>query len=97
MRHRYIVCYDIADPKRLSRVAKVMLGFGGRQQYSVFRCDLSDREHIEMVSALTKVINQREDRVMIVDTGPVEGRGGTCTEYLGQRPTETSKGGPVIV
>ncbi|MDR0535374.1 MAG: CRISPR-associated endonuclease Cas2, partial [Puniceicoccales bacterium] len=34
-RRRYLVCYDIANPKRLRRVARLLEGFGTRLQYSV--------------------------------------------------------------
>jgi hypothetical protein len=50
-----------------------------------------------MVGALTKTLNSLEDRVMIVDLGPAEGRGGVCTEYLGRHPNEVSNGLAVIV
>ncbi len=39
-RIRYLVSYDICDPKRLRRVAKILEGFGTRLQYSVFECPL---------------------------------------------------------
>lgn len=37
----YLICYDIREPKRLRRVAKILEGHGERVQYSVFRCWLS--------------------------------------------------------
>lgn len=39
----YIISYDIRDPRRLRKVAKVMEDFGIRVQYSVFECELSPR------------------------------------------------------
>ncbi len=41
-RIRYLVSYDICDPKRLRRVARALEGFGVRLQYSVFECPLDD-------------------------------------------------------
>ena len=38
-----LVTYDIADPRRLRRVAKVSEGFGRRVQKSVFECELDER------------------------------------------------------
>jgi CRISPR-associated protein Cas2 len=35
-RLRYLVSYDISDPKRLRKVARSLEGFGVRLQYSVF-------------------------------------------------------------
>ena len=39
-----LLAYDIADPKRLSRVAKVCEDYGVRVQYSVFECHLENGE-----------------------------------------------------
>ena len=44
MRHRFLVCYDVADPRRLARTYRKMNGFGEPAQYSVFICDLSPKE-----------------------------------------------------
>lgn len=38
MPQRWIIAYDVADPKRLRRVAKHLEGVGTRLQYSVFEC-----------------------------------------------------------
>jgi CRISPR-associated protein Cas2 len=46
-----------------------MEGYGNRVQYSVFICDLSDRELYLMRSDLESCINHREDSVMIIDLG----------------------------
>ncbi len=86
MRIRYIVSYDISDQKRLRRVHRTMKGYGEPLQYSVFRCDLSPSERILMIEALSKVINHREDQVMLIDIGPAEGRGRISIETLGRAP-----------
>ena len=85
MHNRYIVAYDVADGKRLRRVFKKMNGFGDALQYSVFACDLSSKERVIMEEALTEIINLKEDRVIIVDVGPVEGRGGDVVRTLGRQ------------
>ncbi len=86
MRIRYIVSYDISDDKRLRRVHRTMKGYGDPLQYSVFRCDLSASERILMIEALSKIINHREDQVMLVDIGPVDGRGRWSIETIGRAP-----------
>ena len=86
MRTRYIVSYDIADPQRLRRVHRTMRGYGDPLQYSVFRCDLSPSERIMLIEALTKIINHREDQVMLIDLGPADGRGRESIETLGRAP-----------
>ena len=37
----YLVAYDIANPKRLRKVATACEDFGSRRQYSVFACRLT--------------------------------------------------------
>ena len=83
MRHRFLVCYDVADPKRLARTYRKMNGFGEPAQYSVFICDLSPKERALLETALTEILNLKEDRVLIVDMGPSEGRGRESFTTLG--------------
>lgn len=85
MRHRYLVAYDVSDPGRLRRVYKTLNGYGDPLQYSVFRCDLSDAEKMKLKEALVGLIHHVEDRVMIVDLGPADGRGAWAFEYLGRQ------------
>lgn len=96
MRNRYLVAYDISDDKRWRKVYRCMNGYGDPVQYSVFLCDLSDRERVLMVGDLLPLINQREDRVMIVNLGPAPGRAGKAIEFLG-RSLPMPDRGPVIV
>jgi CRISPR-associated protein Cas2 len=84
MRNVYVVCYDISNDRRLRRVYKVMRGFGQHIQLSVFRCELSARQRIEMIAALTLVINHDEDQVLLVDIGPADGRAATVFQSLGR-------------
>ena len=96
MRTRYIVSYDICEPERLRRVYKAMRGFGDHLQYSVFRCDLSDVERVEMVGALGAIINHIEDQVLIINLGPAEGRGGECIAAVGRPYTSPERHSVVI-
>lgn len=84
MRNRYLVSYDISDPKRLRLVFKTMRGFGDHLQYSVFRCDLSPQERVLLMEVITPIIHHGEDQVLIVDLGPAEGRARHCTTVLGR-------------
>ena len=85
MRNRYIVTYDISDDDRRNRVFKAMRGYGDHIQYSVFRCDLSDRERVTMISHLHPLIDHNEDQILLFDLGPVEGRAANCVNALGRR------------
>jgi len=84
VRHTFLVCYDIADDLRLRRVHKTMCGFGDRLQYSVFECQFSAADLARCRHALGKLIHHREDQVLFVDLGPVEGRGDRVITALGR-------------
>lgn len=90
MRQAYIVTYDVCDPKRLRKVFKVMTAHGDHLQLSVFRCELSHRELVELRAKLARVIHHEQDQVLFVDIGPVEGRGAGSINALGRayRPPE---------
>ncbi len=88
LRTRYIVSYDICDPKRLRLVHKTMLGYGEPLQYSVFCCDLSAPDRIMLIADLSGIIDHREDQVMLIDIGPADGRGAQVIETVGRRMKE---------
>ena len=83
MRTTYIVCYDIANDKRLRKVFKTCRNFGDHLQFSVFECDLNPSERIELETSLNEIINHDEDQVMFVALGPAEGRGDRVITALG--------------
>ena len=91
MRHRYLVCYDVSNDKRLRMVHKTMLGYGDPMQYSVFCCDLAETERLLMVAAVLKHMNQREDRLMIANLGPTKARGKVAIEWHGKNPGFTER------
>jgi len=97
MRNVYIVCYDVADDKRLRKTYKKMRGFGDPMQYSVFRCELSPTEKQRMQAALWEILNWEKDRVMLVDLGPVGARGDECVEFWGEPRVELPRRAAVIV
>lgn len=84
MRSAYIVAYDISNPDRLRRVFRTMRGYGDRIQYSVFRCELSDAERVRLEAALTEIIHQREDQVLLIPIGPPGGRNDSAIRALGR-------------
>ena len=84
MRQAYIVTYDVCNPRRLRKVFKTMIGYGDHLQLSVFRCELSPRELVELRAKLASAIHHNEDQVLFVDIGPVEGRGAGSITALGK-------------
>ncbi len=58
---RYLVAYDICDPKRLRRVALTCEDYGVRVQKSVFECDLEPVHFEGMWRELQREIEESED------------------------------------
>lgn len=92
-RDRYLVSYDIRDPKRLRSVARTMLAYGSRLQYSVFVCDVSAGELVDLRFELRAILEPR-DSVMIVPLGP--GYDPSCFEFLGVAPKLPQAGSVVV-
>ena len=68
-RRRFLIAYDITDPKRLRRVLKVMKSYGTRLQYSVFLCDLSGVELTRWQTEMLLWVRLTEDSVVWIDLG----------------------------
>ena len=83
MRTTYLVCYDIADDKRLRKVFKVCRNYGEHIQFSVFECDLGAPEKVRFESELKNIIDHTKDQVLFVLLGPAEGRGNRVITALG--------------
>jgi CRISPR-associated endonuclease Cas2 len=92
----YFVSYDISDAKRLRRVFEILKGRGEHVQFSVFRCELSERGREELISRLSLVINAKEDQVMFVDLGPSGTSAGERIATIG-RSYDTEPPGPVVI
>lgn len=75
MRRRYLVTYDISDPRRLRKVFKKMCGFGEHLQLSVFLCSLAEIDLARMFGELGDLIHHEEDQVLTIDLGPDPGFG----------------------
>ncbi len=88
MRTSYLVCYDIADDKRLRRVFKIMRNYGDHLQYSVFECQLTPSDVVRCRAELGDIIHHTEDQVLFVSLGPAEGRGERVITALGKPYTQ---------
>ncbi len=71
-RRRFLIAYDISDPKRLRRVIKIMEAYGERLQYSVFLCDLSGVELVRWQTEILEVVDLAADSVVRIDLGATE-------------------------
>jgi len=67
---RYIIAYDICNPKRLYKVAKLLYANALGGQKSVLEIPLSKQELKPIIVELIKII-KKEDKVNII---PIEGK-----------------------
>ncbi len=63
MRNFYIICFDVADRKRLRQVAIQLENFGQRVQYSVFECHLNANDLETLQQRIANIITPEEDHV----------------------------------
>jgi len=57
-----LIAYDIADPKRLRKVSRLLGNYGLRTQNSVFELDIDcDLKKIE--NSIEEIIDDKEDKV----------------------------------
>lgn len=95
-RRRWLVAYDIRDDVRLRRVHDIVRSHGDRLQYSVFLCDLTPIERIDLKVALREVLNQHADSIVFIDLGEPDRQGSATIEFMGvSLPMPTN--GPTIV
>ena len=97
MKIRYLVCYDVANSKRLQKVHKKVKGYGEPMQYSVFCCDLTDSEKTVLWSELHSLINHREDQIMFVNLGNTTSQRAESLETLGRALSARTERLAVIV
>ena len=62
---RYVICYDVIDDRRRTKLARALDAFGDRVQYSVFEALLDALLFDKMVRAIEREIDLTEDRVTI--------------------------------
>ena len=64
---QYVVCYDIADDARRSRVSNCLLDFGTRVQESVFVANLEEAHAARMEQRLQRLVHPDLDRLHIFE------------------------------
>jgi CRISPR-associated protein Cas2 len=78
---RHLVIYDIADPRRLYQVARILKDYGQRVQKSKFEIEVSMRIFAELRARIAQEIDETEDGVKYI---PLCERCLQKTEIIGQ-------------
>lgn len=65
LRNWYLISYDVRQEGRLRKVQRLMLGYGHRLQYSVFRCRLTERDVERMKWELAEILDAEDDLLIV--------------------------------
>jgi len=63
---RFLAVYDICNPRRLNKVAKILKDYGTRVQKSKFEIDVSPSEFQALRNRIARVIAGEEDGVKYI-------------------------------
>lgn len=58
-----LISYDISDNRRRKHIHKALKSFGQWVQYSVFECELSEKDYIRLRDRLEQLLHPREDNI----------------------------------
>ncbi|MGI6454162.1 MAG: CRISPR-associated endonuclease Cas2 [bacterium] len=64
-RQWYLVGYDVCDPKRLRKTARLMEGYGHRIQYSIFQVQATAKQIERLRWELSQILKD-EDHLLII-------------------------------
>ena len=63
----FIVAYDISEPRRLRKVARILEKCGVRIEYSLFFVKATKEEMTELAMKIAEIIDANEDDVRIYE------------------------------
>ncbi len=81
MRHFVLVTYDVANDKRLRRIFKLLRGYGEHVQYSVFLCQLTEKDMVVLREKISDILHRKEDQAILIRLGPVDGKRDSMPEH----------------
>lgn len=95
---RYVVSYDIVSDRLRSKIAKELENFGKRIQYSVFECELTEKQFQKMYARLAALMLEVEGEDGSIRIYPLCANCCQKIQTIGTEPTGLSKNRePVIV
>lgn len=83
MARLWLVCYDVANDKRRTKLAKLLEQRCQRVQYSVFECPLEEKVLDRLLPRWLKVLEVEEDCLRIY---PLDERAKQGTRVFGSPP-----------
>ncbi|MBQ9334124.1 MAG: CRISPR-associated endonuclease Cas2 [Lachnospiraceae bacterium] len=54
----YVISYDIEQNRTRTRIAKILESYGRRVQYSVFECDISQKQYEQLYQKLAELMSE---------------------------------------
>lgn len=72
MRHYVLATYDITDDRRLRKMFRLLRGYGDHIQYSVFLCQLTDKDIVVLKEKIKDIIHHKEDQAILLKLGHVD-------------------------
>lgn len=66
----YLICYDIANPRRLRQICRFLQGYRVEGQRSVFECWLTRSDLLNVRQKLQQLMTPAEDRIHILQLDP---------------------------
>ena len=81
MEHIYLLAYDIADPKRLARVARIAYGYALGGQKSALECPIDQNQASHITASLAPHIDAKQDTVHLIAIKPEAITLGKATQY----------------
>lgn len=89
---RVLVAYDVPSDRRRMRVAKTLLRYGDRIQYSVFVVDAAPAKLMRMREELSAIIEAEDDSILLCDVGLLASVDARRFTYVGLTRTITPDG-----
>ncbi len=77
MRCFVLVCYDVSNDKRLRKIFNLLRGYGEHVQYSIFLCQLTDKDKVVLSEKIKDILDLAEDQAILISLGQVDGKRGS--------------------
>lgn len=62
----YVISYDISSNRLRNKAAKILEAYGTRVQYSVFECELSEKQYRDIYISLFELLKEEEDAGVLI-------------------------------